>query len=1308
MKRFLTLIAVIVLTAIYSYSQLKNEAINDKIILSGSEKFNNTLFIENKGQWNSQAMFLTRSAGLNAWVTKEGIVYDFFRIEKAERLYIPGNSGQHDPIRRSGHVVYMKFSESLNSHTVGTDQQEAYYNYFLGSDASKWAENVQTYSSVTAEDIYPGISARYYYDQDGLRYDIVLSPGADIGQMQIVFEGTDGLSINRKGELLLNTSLGKVVQKKLFAYQEKDGKKNEVKCRFVIKDDGKVGFISEWPDKTQQLIIDPLIYSTFIGSTDLDQINDVAQDASGTLITGKTYTAAYPTTTGAYDVSFNGYGDAFITKLNTTGTSLLFSTYLGGNSDDEGNSVAIAQNGTIYFAGTTSSANFPVTSGVYDETFNHSSSTHSDCCIAKLSENGNNLNWSTYFGGSYDSDFSSRIAIDQQGKPTLLGHTYSSDLYVSPGCYDNTFNGVSDVFIARFSSDASSVAFSTFVGGSDSDIGYDLYQDINSVMYVTGITSSGNFPVTSGAYDNSYNDFNDAFVFKINSNASSLVYSTYIGGNNMDIGLGIAVDANGNAIITGSTTSGDYPVTNGAYSTAHSNMSYSDVFVTKFTASGGSLSYSTFVGGYNDDCGNAVTIDGSGNAIVTGYSTSSDFPMVSYAYDNSHNGLEDVIVFKLNFTGTALLYSTFLGGSGSDTGTGLVIESGSNVFIAGNTGSVNYPVTTDAFDISFNDLNFSIDGFVTKLQFYPPPQVSVSSSGNATCYGGNNGFINISVTGGITPYTFLWSNGATTEDNNNIPSGNYSVTVSDLLGSTSTASSTITQPSALSATATITNSNCVGCSNGAIDLTVNGGTSPYSYSWSNNSTNQDLVNIQAGLYKLTVTDIQNCTTTGNYTVNVYYQLQASVTKSDVSCFGGNNGSVDLTLNNGTSPFVFHWSNGQLNEDIGGLVAGNYSVTVSDVLSFSTTASITISQPATLSASGDVTNVSCNGCSNGMINPVVAGGTTPYIFNWSNGTTSMVLSNVPVGNYQVTVTDFNNCSVTSGFTVALVYQPGWSYTVTSTNHSIMIQYNTSITINNIPVEIGDYIGVFYNDSVTLHCGGYMIWQGVTNSIAAWSDDQQTTNKDGFLGGETFKWKIFDTSTGIEYVAQASYLSGFPNTGTFAINGMSVVSNINTATTHTINLPVNWSIFSTYINTLTQDVSVVLASVSSSVIIVKDDNGNVWWPVYTVNNIGSMTIGKGYQIKLSSAQVLSIQGMAAVPEATPLNVGYGWSIIGYLRQSQALIADLLSSVVNNIQIVKDGDGNVYWPEFTVNLIVNMGPGKGYQMKATAPFILTYPAN
>ncbi|MBX2907117.1 MAG: Ig-like domain-containing protein, partial [Taibaiella sp.] len=298
-----------------------------------------------------------------------------------------------------------------------------------------------------------------------------------------------------------------------------------------------------------------------------------------------------------------------------------------------------------------------------------------------------------------------------------------------------------------------------------------------------------------------------------------------------------------------------------------------------------------------------------------------------------------------------------------------------------------------------------------------PAVFTASAAGtNVNCYGGSNGTATLTVSGGTTPYTYGWSNGATTQNLSGLSAGTYSVVVTDANSYTTTATVTITQPAVLAATATQTNVSCNGGSNGSIDVTVTGGTTPYTYLWNGGATTQDRTGLSAGTYSVLVTDNKGCTTTVSKTITEPATLTASATSTNVSCNGGSNGSIDLTPGGGTTPYTYSWSNGATTQDLSGLSAGTYSVTVTDSKGCTATASKTISQPATLTASAAGTNVNCNGGTNGTVTLTVGGGTTPYTYSWNNGATTQNLTGLSAGTYSVTVTDANGCTATASKTI----------------------------------------------------------------------------------------------------------------------------------------------------------------------------------------------------------------------------------------------------------------------------------------------------
>jgi hypothetical protein len=309
---------------------------------------------------------------------------------------------------------------------------------------------------------------------------------------------------------------------------------------------------------------------------------------------------------------------------------------------------------------------------------------------------------------------------------------------------------------------------------------------------------------------------------------------------------------------------------------------------------------------------------------------------------------------------------------------------------------------------------------VTSVTITQPTAITATTvSGNVSCFNGNNGFINLTVSGGTVPYSFNWGAGITSEDRTGLTAGTYTVTVTDGNGCTLTRSATITQPSVLGATTTQVNVSCFGGNNGAVNLTVTGGTTPYSYNWTGGVNTEDRTGLSAGTYSVTVTDANFCTTVTAVTITQPAQLSASNTFTNISCFGGTNGSVNLTVTGGTQPYAFNWSNGRTTEDINTLSAGTYTVTVTDLNGCSITSTAVITQPAQLSASTTQVNVQCNGTSTGSINLTVAGGTLPYAFNWGGGVTTEDRTGLSAGTYNVVITDANGCSIS---TSAIISQP----------------------------------------------------------------------------------------------------------------------------------------------------------------------------------------------------------------------------------------------------------------------------------------------
>ena len=392
-----------------------------------------------------------------------------------------------------------------------------------------------------------------------------------------------------------------------------------------------------------------------------------------------------------------------MSKLSSDLSSLSASTFIGGSSYDSAYAITIDSSGNLYVAGVTESSDYPTTEGAYD------SNGHYDVFVSKLSSDLSSLLASTFIGGS-SNEYAHAITIDPSGNPCVAGRTYSSDYPTTEGAYDSSHNGDYDVFVSKLSSDLGSLLASTFIGGSNRDHARAITIDSSGNLYVTGYTSSSNYPTTTGAYDSSHNG-DDVFVSKLSSDLGSLLASTFIGGSSSDIAYAITIDSSGNPYVAGYTSSSDYPTTEGAYDSSH-NGDY-DVFVSKLSSDLGSLLASTFIGGSNRDHARAITIDSSGNLYVTGYTSSPHYPTTTGAYDSSFNGgVRDVFVSKLSSDLSNLSAGTFIGGGSYDHARASTIDSSGNLYVTGYTSSSNYPTTADAYDSSHNGYD---DVFVSKL-----------------------------------------------------------------------------------------------------------------------------------------------------------------------------------------------------------------------------------------------------------------------------------------------------------------------------------------------------------------------------------------------------------------------------------------------------------------------------------------------------------------------------------------------------------------------------------------------------------------
>jgi hypothetical protein len=581
MQRRLPLLALLALAAVPTLAQrVPNGA---QATLVGLD--DRPTFVENRGQWDDEVLFLARFGGAALWITRDALIYDFYVVERGKQDALvaptPGVPPREsvEAMRRRGHVVAMRFEGARARRATGHGRRAAYHSYFLGGDPSRWAAGVSLYDEVILEGLYPGVALRLYADGGLPRYDLVLAPGANLAQVRMHLEGADRVTVTEAGVVRMRTSLGPVEQRGLVAYQEGPGGRREVESAFVERADGTLGFVAAGVDPGRPLVLDPLIWATFLGGTDEDYGDVVAMGADGSaIVAGNTSSPGFPTTPGAYDTSYNGRGDIFVTRLSADGTALLWATFLGGTGHDAARGVALGAEGSPTVTGQTWSADFPATPGAYDTSYN-GGGYREDVFVARLSADGTALRWATFLGGT-DDDYVQGIAVEADGRATVAGSTISADFPTTPGAYDTSHNGYGDTFVTRLSADGSDLAYSTFLGGADGDLTSALALGEDGSATVAGSAYGTDFPLTPDAFDTSHNGGTDAFVARLSADGDSLLYATFLGGTDDDYARGVAMGADGTVVVVGLTYSADFPATLGAYDTTY-NGGVSDGFAAR-------------------------------------------------------------------------------------------------------------------------------------------------------------------------------------------------------------------------------------------------------------------------------------------------------------------------------------------------------------------------------------------------------------------------------------------------------------------------------------------------------------------------------------------------------------------------------------------------------------------------------------------------------------------------------------------------------------------------------------------------------
>jgi hypothetical protein len=692
-------------------------------------------FVENGGQLDSRIAYSLRSPGATAYFTQSGVTFSLSEQRAAQATGVSGSPARVRPAAfissrgdsRQNWILKLDFVNASPATVArGEDSVGGVVNYLIGP-RSRWHSGVQTYASIAYSQVWPGIDLVYAGADNRLKYTIIVEPDADPARIRFSYRGATSIEHLADGRLAVHTPARTLYEEKPYVYQEIDGQQVVVDAAYALEpaqaDHQTYGFRLGEYRRDRPLIVDPTFrYAGYIGDDDTDIAYGVAVDSSGSAYVVGLTTASSDTTfpesagPGPNVLSM----DAFVAKVDPTGSAFTYISYLGGLNHDVGHAIAVDSAGSAYITGyTASSDTFPhgvgfagVTS--FDTTYNGGTG---DAFVAKLSPDGSVIVYAGFLGGS-DDETGYGIALDGSGRAYVTGGTCSSQatfpdgdgIGAVPGP-DLTYNAGSggaefycDAFVAKINADGDELLYAGYIGGSGYDEGHGIAVDQFGYAYVIGSTNStqATFPDVVGP-DKTYNGNGDAFVAKVKSDGSGLNYSGYLGGGGRDDGNGIALRrdliVSGNflsivytALVTGRTESNatQFP-TSGGPDTTH-NGSY-DAFVARVSSSGSGLAFSGFIGGSSYDIGNGIAVDSQGYAYVTGATSSSQasFPEKS-GPDLTYNGNGDAFIARVDKDGSQLLYAGYIGGNGlsnpnvlNDFGYGVAVDAAGNAYVAGST-----------------------------------------------------------------------------------------------------------------------------------------------------------------------------------------------------------------------------------------------------------------------------------------------------------------------------------------------------------------------------------------------------------------------------------------------------------------------------------------------------------------------------------------------------------------------------------------------------------------------------------------------
>ncbi|MFN7971927.1 MAG: SBBP repeat-containing protein [Acidobacteriota bacterium] len=703
-------------------------------------------FEANVGQVDTRVLYLAKGGGYTLFLTPDEAVFAFAASPNAEGVGRPGPERTRSAPQPCVSVIRLSFPGANPAPRVeGIEQIPYRTNYFRGADPRRWYRGVPHYASVALRDVYPGIDVVFHAGQP-LEFDFLLASHANASNLTVSLEGATAGRLDPDGDLLAMTPAGVLTLHCPRAFQETDGRRQEVPVRFAHPEPEcgnrmTAALNVDAHDASLPLLVDPsLTYSTYLGGSSLEDIYSIHVDPSGFLyLAGMTYSVDFPTS-GPIQGNNAGTWDAWVAKLDPVNNALLYSTYLGGTGADYSQELDVSPAGDTIVVGHTSSSDFPLKNAL-QPTFGG----NIDAFVAKIDAGGSTLVFSTFLGGS-DWDFGTSIVRDTSGNIYLGGTTKSTD-FPTAGPYQPQNSGGEDLFFAKMDPAASTLLASTYFGGSGEDVMEDMEMDPTGACIGVGWTMSPDFPVINPLQPRNYAD---GVVVRIASDLASASFSTTLGGTDSDEAEGLAIDPTGLIYVAGLTHSIDFPVVN-AYQAA--NRGGDDAFLCKIDPNTPTLLYSTFLGGTQGDIAYAIDVDAGGTCYVSGTTISSDFPLM-LPFQTAFVGSECFVASIPTSTST-LNYSSFLGGSLGEASFASALDGSGNLWLAGSTSSVDFPMVSP-FQGSYQ--GGTSEGFVARIG--PCPTITLAPP---TLPGGTVGVPysqTVSAAGGTPPYSFGLTAGA--------------------------------------------------------------------------------------------------------------------------------------------------------------------------------------------------------------------------------------------------------------------------------------------------------------------------------------------------------------------------------------------------------------------------------------------------------------------------------------------------------------------------------------------------------------------